>query len=227
VRPRPVLVFILALVAATALTVPTAVATEDSTAVATEDGRPHYVRPGAPGQPSVRIDPASIAIPPISALAEAEVHFLNHMIPHHGQALMMSELAPDRVENERLRILAHQILQAQDAEIDQMADILRRHGHPVPDPRDHEGHHGMPGMLSPEQLAELEAADGQEFDELFLEFMIFHHFGALTVVEQLEDATGRVLDANVSALAWHIADSHWTEIKRMRVLLEDIRAGAT
>jgi uncharacterized protein (DUF305 family) len=216
-RPRRERVIALAMVVGMALTVPAAVATTDQ--------RPNYIRPGAPGEPSVRIDPASIAIPPIRALAPAEVHFLTHMIPHHGQALIMAEMAPDRAQNERLRIFAHQLLQAQEAEIDQMGDVLRRHGHPVPDPRDHEGHLGMPGMLTPEQLAELEALEGQDFDERFLEYMIFHHLGALTMVDDLEEATDRVLDANVSALAWHIADGQWTEIKRMRVLLEEIRAG--
>lgn len=215
-RPRPVRVVALTMIVGLTLAAPAATAAQD---------RPHYIRPGAPGEPSVRISPGDIAIGTPTQLRHAEVHFLSHMIPHHGQALMMSEMAPERGQNTRLLSLAQQIFQAQDAEIEMMGSILRRHGHPVPDPYDHEGHENMPGMLTPEQLAELEASSGQAFDELFLEFMIYHHFGALTMIETLEEATGRVMNANVAALSHHMYDDQWTEIGRMQTLLADIRGG--
>jgi uncharacterized protein (DUF305 family) len=214
-RPRPVRVVALSMIAGLTLATPAA------TAIDAE--RPHYIRPGAPGEPSVRISPSDIAFPEPRQLSHHEVHFLGHMIPHHGQALMMSEWAPDRAENQRLRILANQILQAQDTEIEQMGAILSRFGHPVPDPRDHEGHENMPGMLTPEQMAQLEASTGRDFDLLFLEFMIYHHHGALTMIENLEQATNRVMNADVAAMTHHMYDDQWTEIGRMELLLAELR----
>lgn len=211
-RTRRTRILSLAVLAGLVLAVPAS--------VAASDGRPHYIRPGAPGEPSVRIDPNTIAVP--LRPSHAELHFLHHMIPHHGQAVFMGDLAVERANDSRVRNLARQIQLTQEGEIERMADILRRFDEHVPDPYDWEDHWDMEGMLSQEQLDELEAASGHEFDLLFLEYMIFHHFGAITMAEETEEATGGALHADISDILYHVIDSQWGEIQWMQSLLREL-----
>src|SRR3954462_3041120 len=116
----------------------------------------------------------------------ADVHFLAGMIGHHAQAIQMAGWAPSHGASPSVRVLCERIVVAQNDEIAFSQRWLREHDQYVP-PADPRGHvmqgmdHPMlmPGMLSPEQMAQLDAARGTEFDRLFLEFMIQHHKGAL------------------------------------------------
>jgi uncharacterized protein (DUF305 family) len=193
------------------------------TAAADEHG-PIYVRPGAPGEPTQRITAASIAVPRSAPFSQHEVHFVQHMMVHHGQAVTMAALVPDRAADPRLVTLARQIDMTQDAELSQMTRWLQLRNQEVPDPFDAHGHEGMPGMVPHHQMEALAASSGREFDVRFLEAMIYHHLGAVEMANELERATGGFLEPNISVLAVEIVDHQETEIKRMRRLLAELRS---
>jgi uncharacterized protein (DUF305 family) len=188
--------------------------------------RPIYVRPGAPGEPTQRISVASVTVPVTAPYSHHEVHFLQHMMVHHGQAVTMSALVPDRASDPRIHTIARQIDLTQDAEIAQMAGWLEMRDEEVPDPFDTEGHENMPGMVSHEDMMALEASEGAEFDVLFLELMIQHHAGAIIMVEELNAAAGVYVEPNVAVMAYHFVDQQETEIKRMQRMLDELNAGA-
>jgi len=207
-------------------------------ALAQSPSRPEApaVRPGAPGE--APRDAAETALPAPPPHTEADVRFMQDMIHHHAQALQMAELVPERTEREDLRRLALRIHTSQADEIAMMQRWLRERGEEAPDPDadDHAGHHGhhghahhghgdhgeMPGMLTPRQMARLAAASGRAFDRLFLQAMIFHHEGALTMVEDLFAAEGAGQDADVFAFASHVDADQRAEIIRMRRLLDSL-----
>jgi uncharacterized protein (DUF305 family) len=146
------------------------------------------------------------------------------MIAHHAQALEMTRLVPERSGRQDVRLLAERITASQQTEIDRMRQWLRDHGQPVPDARHahHEaggGHAQMPGMLTPEELARLSAATGAEFDRLFLELMIRHHEGALTMVAELLSRSGAAQDSDVFQIASDVDADQRAEIARMRRML--------
>lgn len=147
------------------------------------------IQPGAPGE-SNRSLTAPPAIPDF--VVAADVQFLQQMLQHHAQAVEMTALVPERSSRDDVRLFAERISISQDEEIDIMQSWLRERGEPVLDPSgEHHGPDGeMPGMLSQEQLAELEAASGQEFDRLFLRYMYQHHEGAVEMVETLHSDDG-------------------------------------
>jgi uncharacterized protein (DUF305 family) len=163
------------------------------------------------------------------------------MIGHHAQAIVMSRLAPERAESPAVRTLAARIINAQRDEIASMQGWLRDRGRPVPSPDTtgaalaHAGHdmasmpgmaHGdhaaMPGMLTAAQLGQLAAARGPVFDRLFLQFMIQHHRGATSMVEQLFATDGAGQDEGVFKLASDINVDQVTEIARMERMLLDV-----
>src|SRR5579884_1291493 len=134
-----------------------------------------------------------------AALTAADVRFMQGMIHHHTQAVTMAQWAPTRDASPAVRTLAERIDVAQRDEMDFMKRWLRERHLPVPNPMagDMKNMPGMsdmhdmsgmdttvmmPGMLTPEQMKELDAAHGPEFDRLFLAFMIQHHQGALKMV---------------------------------------------
>ncbi|MGH7562879.1 MAG: DUF305 domain-containing protein [Gemmatimonadota bacterium] len=152
----------------------------------------------------------------LSGLTKTDVRFMQGMIAHHVQALEMVELVSDRTGNEAIQRLARRIEVSQKDEIAIMERWLERRGLAVP-----EGlHHGplMPGMLTGEELARLAAADGEEFDRLFLEYMIRHHEGALVMVEDLFSGGGGQ-EVEVFQLASHVDADQRAEIARMREML--------
>jgi uncharacterized protein (DUF305 family) len=147
---------------------------------------------------------------------EEDVRFVQAMIPHHAQALTMTDLVPDRTGNETMHRLARRIEVSQKVEIAIMERWLERRGETVP-----EGHHHgplMPGMLTEEELARLAAATGDQFDRLFLEFMIRHHEGALVMVADLFSAGGGQ-EAEIFQFASHVDADQRAEIARMREML--------
>lgn len=148
----------------------------------------------------------------------ADVMFVQMMIPHHEQAIEMSEiiLAKDGVDSE-IVALAEQIRAAQDPEITLMEQWLKEWGLPSMSGMDQGmGHGGMGGMASDAQMAELEAATGSQGSTLFLELMIEHHEGAVDMANDVID-DGR--SAEVRQLVEQIVTSQTAEIATMRELL--------
>lgn len=163
---------------------------------------------------------------------EADVHFMTGMIAHHAQAVLMSRMAETRDAGPQLRVLAARIRAGQEDEIRLMQQWLRERGQPVPEVHYesdrvmlHGGghhmahHHGMPGMLTDEQLAELARNRGAEFDRLFLVFMIEHHNGAVYMVDELMAADGAAQDPTIFRLASDIKVEQVAEISRMQQML--------
>ncbi|MBF6417356.1 DUF305 domain-containing protein [Nocardia farcinica] len=151
---------------------------------------------------------------------DADVAFAQEMIPHHRQAVEMAALVPERSTDPRVRDLAARIQQAQDPEIATMTGWLQSWGAPV----DGGGHAGMgrgdmsmPGMMTDEQMAQLRAARGAEFDRMWLTMMIAHHEGAVQM-SRTELAQGA--DPAAKALAQQIIDGQQAEIDQMRGLLQ-------
>lgn len=175
---------------------------------------------GAPGQPNTTLT----ALPePRDRVTEADVEFIRMMIPHHAQALELTSLVPDRTSREDVPLFAERIQVSQEEEIQIMQNWLRDRGEPIHDLSD-DGHHGgelMPGMLTPEQMSELEAADGEEFDKLFLQRMYVHHHGAVQMVEELNDADGGQ-DPFVFDLAKEIDGDQRIEMDRIVGMLADM-----
>ena len=174
----------------------------------------------------------------------ADVSFMQGMIAHHAQALVMAALVPSRTRSEALRILARRITVSQQDEIGLMQRWLKDHHEQVPNPDLHpdsmlhpagmSGMSGMsmprmgsdsahpmlmPGMLTPAQLDQLAAARGTTFYRLFLEFMIQHHRGALVMVASLFSTNGAGQDAEVFQLASGIDADQRGEIARMTKML--------
>jgi uncharacterized protein (DUF305 family) len=158
----------------------------------------------------------------------ADVHFMQGMIGHHAQAVVMSHLVPSRTTTASIRLLSERIDVAQQQEITQMQRWLEAHGAVVPAAdgamHDHQimGEHPMlmPGMLTPAQLDQLTAAHGAEFDRLFLTFMIQHHEGALTMVATLFSTQGSGHEPALYEFASDVDAGQRAEIARMRALLQ-------
>src|SRR5690606_28769107 len=168
---------------------------------------------------------------------EADVRFMDGMIGHHAQALIMAALAPTNGASPAVRTLAARITNAQRDEIALMQRWLRDRGQPVPEVhidgltlmihggQSGHGGHGhdhamMPGMLTDAQLQELAAAQGLDFDRLFLTYMIQHHRGAVTMVDELFATDGAAQDEAAFKLASDIHVDQLTEIARMQRMLD-------
>lgn len=189
--------------------------------------------PSAPLPPTAPIaaTPASIARAAADSArlpwTAADAAFMREMIAHHGQALVMAAMVPERTTNEAIRTLAARIINAQRDEIALMQRWLADRRQPVPDPAaPMAGHaaHGdhaaaMPGMLSAAELAELAAARGGAFDRLFLRRMIQHHEGAVTMVTALLATDGAAQEPSVFRLASDVQVDQRTEIARMQRML--------
>lgn len=164
------------------------------------------------------------------AYTPADVHFLAGMIGHHAQAIQMAGWAASHGANPSVRVLCERIVVAQNDEIAFAQRWLREHGEYVP-PADPRGHimqgmdHPMlmPGMLTPEQMAQLDSARGTEFDRLFLTFMIQHHQGAITMVQQLLAVPGAAQDGPIFRFASDVNVDQTTEINRMNLMLADLK----
>ena len=162
---------------------------------------------------------------------QADVDFMNGMIAHHAQALVMSRMAPENDAGPQIRILTARIINAQQDEIATMQRWLADRGQTVPEVRieglhvmmDGMGDHSMmPGMLSHQQLMDLRDARGRDFDRLFLTYMIQHHEGAVTMVEELFSTDGAGQDEGSFRVASDIQVDQRTEINRMKLMLEEL-----
>ncbi len=179
------------------------------------------IQPGAPGEPSRQISPEEASDLASIQFTDADVGFMQGMISHHAQALEMTVLVETRSNREAMQLLSQRISLSQEDEIVMMQDWLGYRDLVVPDP---EAHHApdfelMPGMLTDEELEELEQAEGFEFDSMFLELMIKHHDGALTMVENLLDQRGSAQDSVLFAFTSDITSDQSSEIERMNAML--------
>ncbi|WP_017583360.1 DUF305 domain-containing protein [Nocardiopsis valliformis] len=143
---------------------------------------------------------------------DADVHFAQMMIPHHEQAVDMADLADTRAGSE-VQALAEEIRAAQGPEIEQMETLLDAWGAEVEHGMDHSQ---MDGMLSEGQMTQLEAAEGEDFDTLFLEFMVLHHEGAVDMA-RTELADG--VNPEARELAEEIIAAQEDEIEQMNEML--------
>lgn len=159
---------------------------------------------------------------------QADVEFITGMISHHAQAIVMAGWAPTHGAGRSVRILCERIINAQTDEIALMQAWLRDRSQPVPEAKpmpvkmmmdgmEHEMM--MPGMLTDEQMHRLEQANGGEFDRLFLTFMIQHHQGAITMVNQVLGSPGAAQDEAVYKFTSDIYADQSTEIERMQKML--------
>jgi uncharacterized protein (DUF305 family) len=188
------------------------------------EDRPVLVQPGAPGAETRTITAMEAVDASRIGPTETDVRFIQGMISHHAQALEMTTLLPSRTEREDMRLLARRIELSQADEITVMQRWLRARGQAVPDPTAHHHHAGalMPGMLTPEEMRRLEAATGKEFDRLFLESMIRHHDGALTMVNDLFSTAGAGQEPEIFAFASDVDADQRIEIDRMGAMLLEI-----
>jgi uncharacterized protein (DUF305 family) len=165
----------------------------------------------------------------------ADVHFMQGMIHHHSQAVTMARWAPSHGARADVLRLCERIDVAQRDEIVTMQRWLRDRHEMVPEPDFTTGTASMPnmpgmsagaqplmpGMLTPEQMTQLNQASGADFDRLFLTFMIQHHQGALTMVQQLFDAPGAAQDEDIFKFATDVGADQTAEIDRMHNMLGD------
>ena len=168
------------------------------------------------------------------AYTPADVHFMAGMIYHHAQAVLIAGWAPSHEAGPSVRTLCDRIVASQKDEISLLSRWLatRHQIVPQPDPEhmmmpEMDSTHLMPGMLSAEQLAQLDRARGEDFDALFLRLMIQHHEGAITMVNQLF-AAGAGEEEPVYKMASSVFADQTTEIERMqRMLAADVFAPPT
>jgi uncharacterized protein (DUF305 family) len=171
------------------------------------------------------VGPAQHLHPPeASPQVSADVLFMQGMIGHHAQALVMTDLLRTRTRNPRMLALGERITVSQQDEIASMERWLRERQLPVPDRGAHALHSAgahamMPGMLSPAQLDTLSASRGPAFDRLFLRYMIQHHEGALTMVATLFGTEGAAHDSQLNGFATDVEADQRAEIGRMRAML--------
>jgi uncharacterized protein (DUF305 family) len=177
---------------------------------------------------------ASAVPPAVQPYTPADVHFMAGMIPHHAQAVRMTALVPARSSREDVKLMAERMRVGQADEIALIQYWLGDRGETVPaaDATHHHMDHGgvhhamlMPGMLTEEEFAELEAATGVAFDRLFLTLMIRHHEGALAMVNELFAAPGAAQDDFVYKFATDVNADQQMEIRRMQDILQALPGG--
>lgn len=195
------------------------------TAVPAATGEPApLIQPGAPGSANKTVAAEQAAdLSKVQATA-ADVTFMQGMIGHHSQALEMVALLETNSQSDDMKRMALRIKISQDDEIAMMKDWLTARGKPLPDAHAHHTHAGMmPGMLTPEQMEKLAAAKGKAFDALFLEYMIQHHEGALTMVKELFATPGAAQEGDIFAFASDVEADQQMEIDRMGALLRELQ----
>ena len=182
------------------------------------------IQPGAPGQASRVITAEEASDLAALSYSLGDIQFLRGMIPHHSQAKEMSALAQDRTNNTIVLAVAARITLSQDDEISMMQGWLRDQGFEAPaeDVHHQPGFERMKGMLSDEQMEELAASTGPEFNRLYLEYMIDHHQGALDMVEMLLDQRGSVQDPLLYEFTSDVTSDQTSEIERMDLVLASL-----
>ena len=182
------------------------------------------IQPGAPGQASRVITAEEASDLAGISYSLGDIQFLRGMIPHHAQAKEMSALAQERTNNTTVLAVAARITLSQDDEISMMQGWLRDQGldAPAEDVHHQPGFERMKGMLRDEQMEELAASTGPEFNRLYLEHMIDHHQGALDMVEMLLGQRGSVQDPLLYEFTSDVTSDQTSEIERMDLLLASL-----
>jgi len=194
---------------------------------------PAIVQPGAPGQASKVVGAEQARDLSKVGATPADVKFMQGMIHHHAQAIDMTELLKTRTNSEDMKKLGMRIQVSQTDEIRMMQRWLQAHGEDAPDP--HAMHMPgmimpgmdrgpmMAGMLTPEEMAHLAGLKGTEFDRYFLEGMIKHHGGAITMVRELFASPAAAQDSNIYAFASDVVADQQMEIDRMSGMLAALK----
>ena len=189
------------------------------------------LQPGAPGEPTMELDPDTAIAIASSSYTTADVEFMQGMIVHHYQAFLMSEMATTRTNNQTILDLAGRIDVSQTDEINFMKSWLDDRAQSIPDPamHTHMHDHKMMGMATPEQMSQLEASNSIDFDRLYLSLMIKHHDGAIDMVERLNEFPGSAYDPQLYEFVTDLENDQEVEIERMNGILiglsDDPRAG--
>ena len=194
---------------------------------------PVIVQPGAPGDASRVVGAEQARDLSKVGATPADVKFMQGMIHHHAQAIDMTELLKSRTNSEDMKKLGLRIQVSQTDEIRMMQRSLQAHGAEAPDP--HAMHmpgmimpgmdHGpmMAGMLTPDEMTRLAGLKGADFDRFFLEGMIRHHGGAITMVQELFAAPGAGQESTIYAFASDVVSDQQMEIDRMSGMLAAIK----
>ena len=183
---------------------------------------PRIVQPGAPGQSGRAFSAEELAQVEGVSYTDADVRFMQGMIPHHRQALDMTALVRQHAGSEAVRQMALRMEISQRDEIAMISSWLRERGESIEMPGMGTMQHSMMRMLTPEQMRELSNSRGTEFDRLFLEGMIQHHLGALDMVTQLFNTSGAAQESTVFKFAEDVDADQLMEIERMQAILDQI-----
>ena len=195
---------------------------------------PRVVQPGAPGEGSSVFSLEDLDNVAGATFTEADVRFMQGMIPHHAQALQMTALVHKHATTNAVRQMALRMEISQRDEIKLMEMWLTERDQPLEMPMGEMHHDGMrhdmaggphvmPGMLTAEQMEALSNARGVAFDKLFLEGMIQHHQGAIDMVATLFNSSGSAQESTIFTFAEEVDADQQMEINRMRALLEQLR----
>ena len=179
------------------------------------------VQPGAIGEQAKKITAKQATAIAANSYTPEDVNFMQNMIPHHNQAVQMSDLVGGRTNLPALVDIAGRIDASQKDEIDFMQAWLKARNETQPDPTAHskmDMSHVMAGMASPAQMKELATLKGMEFDKMFLQLMIKHHTGAVNMVEDLLNKNGSAYDPVFFEFTNDVVGDQNAEIGRMNAL---------
>lgn len=189
------------------------------------------IQPGAPGEQSKTLTAEEAIAIASFGYSPADVRFMQDMIPHHQQALEMSELVTERTNRQEIIEAAGRIKASQGDEINFMQKWLADRNESSPEPGHMDMMHThlyMAGMASAQEMDQLSRAEGVDFDRLFLTLMIRHHEGALEMVENLLEQPGSAYDPLLFEFTNDVSNDQTAEIERMNAALvslsEDPRA---
>lgn len=179
-------------------------------------GAPHASDPSGAAATSL----SSPSVGTVANVSDSDISFAQLMIPHHQQAVEMADLALSRTTSPEVQQLAEQIKAAQGPEIEMMSMWLQGWGAPMEMGEDHSGHDmgdmEMSGMMSTDDMQSLADAQGADFDRMWLEMMIAHHQGAMSMAEQVKGASS---NPDVTKLASAVMTEQQAEIDTMENLL--------
>lgn len=177
------------------------------------------IQPGAPGETPRELSAEQAIEIANTSYTPGDAQFMRDMIPHHQQALEMSQLAPNRTNSPEILEIAGRIEAAQSDEVAFMTQWLTSRGEPLSRSEEHHEHHTMRGMATPEQMENLTGASATEFDRQFLTLMITHHEGALHMVEDLMAQPGAAYDPMLFEFTNDVTNDQSKEIERMHEVL--------
>ena len=184
--------------------------------------QPPIIQPNIPGIESKNLTPEQATDIANTLYTSADVNFMQGMIIHHNQAIVMSNLVDGRTNSQAIIDLAGRIKVSQDDEINFMENWLKERDEMTHSR--HHTHHSMKGMATKEQLEELAASLGNSFDQLFLELMVAHHDGAIEMVSELSKFRGAAYDPVMNEFVSDLVNDQAVEIERMNILLTEISA---